>query len=108
MDVSCFSNNGRITALYWRRDMNAKPQLILTPTSLPTGLARTTWEERRRMTAAELIKLMGAAHVNHPEFTAKPRSLIPLENLAGRRLVFERVDVGFWQSTKDFLRWAAR
>lgn len=43
-----------------------------------------TWEQRRRMTAAELIEAMGPLHVNHEHHelhTRIPRPAIPLPNL---------------------------
>ncbi len=51
--------------------------------------ASLTQEDRRRMTVPELIEAMGELHVNHPAFKAKPRSLLPLPNLALPRIEVE-------------------
>ena len=69
--------------------MNSRPRLIVTEEKHPTGLGSVTWEQRRRMTATELIELMGPLHVNHPQFKARPRSLLPLPNLALPRIEIE-------------------
>ena len=58
----------------------------------PKGLGSVSWEDRRKMSAAELIKLMGPLHVEHPHYVARSRSLLPLENLAGRQPVMECSD----------------
>ena len=86
-----------------------KPRtLIEVPRSDPQGLGRTTWEERRKMTAAELIELMGPLHVNHPKYKAKARSLLPIPNIAGLQPVYECKDPSFWALCKSAIRWCAQ
>ena len=86
-----------------------KPRtLIEVPRYVPQGLDKTTWEQRRRMTAAELIELMGPLHVNHPEYKARDRSLLPIPNIAGRQPVYECKDPSFWSLCKNFIRWFAQ
>ena len=72
------------------------------------GLGSVTWEQRRRMTAAELIKLMGPLHVNHPDYKARSRSLLPMPNLADRQPVFECKDPSFWALCKSFIHWVCK
>lgn len=87
-----------------------KPQrtLIEVPHIPERGLGSYTWEERRRMTAAELIKAMGSLHVSHPDYKARPRTLLPMPNLAGHQPVFTVTDPGFFSLCKSFIRWAAQ
>mgnify|MGYP003396145421 CR=1 FL=1 len=68
--------------------MTSRPRLIVTEEHL-VGLDRTTSESRRRMTVGELIEAMGPLHVNHAQFKARPRSLLPLPNLALPRVEIE-------------------
>lgn len=83
--------------------------LIEVPISHPRGLAATTWEQRRRLSAAELIQLMGPLHVNHPDFKQRAApSLIKMENLAGRQPVFDDTEPGLWGCIKQLLRWFAQ
>lgn len=88
--------------------MKPTRSLIEVPYAPPLGLAATTWEQRRRMTAAELIKLMGPLHVSHPEYQPRSHSLLPMPNLAGRQPVFEASDETFWSLCKRALRWMAQ
>lgn len=74
----------------------------------PQGLGSVSWEDRRKLTPAQLIELMGALHVNHPYYTARKRSLLPLPNLAGRQPVIEVEDVSFLGLCRNALRWFAR
>ena len=86
-----------------------KPLSIAPPSPIPTGLARTTWEQRRRMTVKEIIHHMGASHVNHPDFKQKNApSLIRMENLAGRQPIFTATDPGFCALIKQLIRWGAQ
>lgn len=80
----------------------------LVPKRPATDLGSVTWEQRRRMSAEDLIRLMGPLHVNHPEYVARPRSLLPIPNLANMQPVFEVTDVTFLSLCKAFVRWAAR
>lgn len=82
--------------------------LVEVPPSPPKGLAATTWEQRKEMTVKQLIEAMGSLHVHHKDFQERPRSLLPMPNLAGRQPVFEYSDPGFWSIIKMFLQWAAR
>lgn len=83
--------------------------LLVTPKQIPTGLERTTWEERRKMTVKELIVAMGSSHVNHKDFVQKEKPpLLRMENLAGKRVVFADTDPGFWQLVCQLFRWMAR
>lgn len=72
------------------------------------GLGSVSWEDRRKMPAAQLIELMGPLHVNHPEYTARKRSLLPLPNLAGRQPILEVEDVSFLNLCRTTFRWFAR
>lgn len=74
----------------------------------PQGLGSVSWEDRRKLSAAQLIELMGPLHVNHPEYVTRKRSLLPLENLAGRQPVLEVEDVSFLGLCRNALRWLAR
>lgn len=80
----------------------------LVPKRPATGLGSVTWEQRRRMSAEDLIRLMGSLHVNHPEYKARNRTLLPMPNLANKLPVFEVTDVTFLSLCKAFVRWAAR
>ena len=86
--------------------MNAKPRLIL-PADLQSivpkkTLADTTWEQRRQMTAAELIELMGPLHVHHPKFKERAHRLLPMKNLAGVQPVISRSDYSILGQFKAF------
>lgn len=85
-----------------------KRALIEVPNAPRIGLAATTWEQRRRMTAAELIKAMGPLHVSHPAYQPRPRTLLPMPNLAGVQPVFTVTEPGFLALCRAFLRWAAQ
>lgn len=79
-------------------------------------LNKTTWEQRQGyrdrngarieeraglgMTPAELIKLMGPLHVSDPQFQARPRSLLPMPNLALRQPTLESYKATFWAYLK--------
>ncbi len=76
-----------------------KPHLILTEPR-KTGLAGTTQEQRRKMTAAELIDLMGELHVSHPDYQPRPHPLLPTPNLAGRQPVISVHRAGFFADLK--------
>lgn len=91
--------------------MNTEPNyrvVHLVPKRPATGLGSVTWEQRRRMSAAELIVLMGALHVNHPEYKTRDRSLLPMPNIAGRQPAFECSDVTFWSLVKLVIRWVCK
>lgn len=88
--------------------MKTSRSLSEVPKSKPTGLASTTWEQRRKMDARKLIKLMGPLHIKHPQYKHRPGSLVKLENLAGRQPVFEASDETFWSLCKRALRWMAQ
>ena len=89
--------------------MNAKPSMIapanpkiIAPKRM---LADTTWEQRRKMTAAELIELMGPFHVHHPDFKERQHPLLPMKNLAGVQPVISRSDYSILRQFKSlFLR----
>ena len=74
----------------------------------PTGLAATTWEQRKKMTATELIEAMGALHVSHPAYVARPRTFLPMPNLAGQQPVFTCSDPTFWSLVKSFIHWGLK
>lgn len=100
-----------------------KPRLIVTEDRRPTGLAGTTWEQRQGyrdrngariaeraglgMTAAELIQIMGPLHVNHPQFEPRPRSLLPMPNLAGEQPTVSAFKATFWAEFRRAFRWSA-
>lgn len=84
-----------------------KPRLII-PDGQRSRLGSVSWEKRRRMTAAELIELMGPLHVQHPDFVQRSRSLLPLENIAGRQPVVSHCDYGLFGALKAFLLWVLR
>ena len=65
-----------------------------------------TQEDRRRMTVPELIKAMGELHVNHPAFKPKPRSLLPMPNLAGVQPMISEHHMSFWRLIKQTIRFA--
>lgn len=72
-------------------------------------LGETTWEQRRTMTAAELIKLMGPLHVDHADFKPRPRSLLPMPNLTGLHGdVVQCYDSGIFAHLRQFILWAMR
>jgi hypothetical protein len=74
------------------------------PSSPPTNqLGSTTWEQRRGMSAAQLITLMGPAWAGHPDFTPKPRSLLPMPNLAGRQPMIEEHHMSFWRFLRQMI-----
>jgi len=85
--------------------MTIKPRLIVLEDRPRSGLGSVSWEQRRRMTAAELIELMGPLHVNHPQFQQRPRSLLPMPNLAGVQPCISRYDCGVFEPFKSFFRW---
>lgn len=65
-----------------------------------------TQEQRKRLTVAELIIVMGPAHVNHQDFKPKSRSLLPMPNLTGvHGHVIEEYHVSLWALMKRALRW---
>jgi hypothetical protein len=85
----------------------SKPRLIVT-TNQPyiSKLETTTWEQRQGyrdrdgariperlglgMTATELTKLMGASHVNHPDYKGREYTLNPEPNLSRRQPMISR------------------
>lgn len=78
------------------------------PKAIPP-LALTTWEQRKLMTAAELVTAMGALHVSHADFKARPLSLLPMPNIAGRNgPVIEGYDPGFFGQVAALFRMAVR
>ena len=101
-----------------------KPRLIITQEHHLVGLDSTSWEQRQGyrdrngarieeraglgMSAAELIELMGPLWACHPQFQARPRSLLPMPNLAGRQPVisFHRADL--WAEFKRAFTWTSR
>lgn len=91
--------------------MTPKPQLIVIEEPRPVrNLGTVTWEQRRQMTAAQLIELMGPLWVNHPDFHQyKPRSLLPMPNLVGRRPAIEPTERSniIW-NVKVLLQWIFR
>lgn len=80
------------------------------------GLDLLSWEDRRRMLATEgreftvrkLIELMGPLHVSHPSYTPRPRSLLPMPNLAGRQPVWEYTNPSLWSLCKQLFAWMAQ
>lgn len=48
-----------------------------------------TQEQRQDMSVRQLIKAMGPLHVNHKDFKERPRSLLPMPNLALPRIEVE-------------------
>ena len=79
-----------------------------TPVAPASGLGSVTFERRRRMTAAELIELMGPLHVNHPAYKPRPSPLLPVPNLAGLQPVVEHSDVGLFGEIRTLIAWALR
>lgn len=88
--------------------MKPSRSLIEVPHIPERGLGAYTWEQRRRMTAAELIKAMGPLHVSHPAYKARPRSLLPMPNIAGAQPVFECSDPTFWSLCKSVIHWSLK
>jgi hypothetical protein len=90
--------------------MTTEPYRVvhIVPKRPATGLGSVTWEQRRRMSAEELTRLMGALHVNHPEYKAKPRSLLPMPNIAGIQPVYECKDPTFWSLVKNAIHWVLK
>lgn len=84
-----------------------KPQLLIAPERLHS-LDRTTPGSRKRMTPAELIAAMGDKHVHHPAFKPKPRSLLPMPNLAGVQPCIQHTDCGVLGQIKAVFYWALR
>lgn len=82
----------------------------------PRGLDLLSWQDRRTMlfhqgrpaTIKKLIELMGPLHVLHPSYVERPRSLLPMPNLAGRQPVIEAYDGRPWSQIKMLLSWMAR
>lgn len=72
------------------------------------GLSGTTYEQRRRLTAAQLIGLMGRLYVGHRDYVARPRSLLPMANVAGRQPCISCTDYSLLSQVRNILRWAAR
>jgi len=92
-----------------RRQKVSAPRILIEVSPLRLrGLAATTWEQRRRLSAAELIRLMGPLHVNHPEYQPRPHTLLPVPNLAGCQPVFSCYDLSIWGQIKMLLRWIAQ
>ena len=100
-----------------------KPLLIVTqPERKPR--TETTWEQRQgyrdrsgaiiqereavRMTVSELIAFMGSSWAHHPAFVQKPRSLLPMPNLAGVQPCIQYVDARIRGQIKTLLLWAMR
>jgi len=79
--------------------MNAKPPPIAPANPKTIGprqkLADTTREQRRKMTAVDLIELMGPLHVHHPDFEERQHLLLPMKNFAGVQPVISRADCSF-------------
>jgi len=88
--------------------MTIKPRLHVADEAPKTGLDATTWEQRRRLTAEELIKLMDSLHVNHPQFKPRSRSLLPMPNLAGKQPVIQHCDVSLFGQLRALLQWILR
>lgn len=81
------------------------------------GLAATTWEQRQGyrdrngarieeragigMTAAELTRLMGPLHVNHPDFKGRDYTLNPQPNLTAVQPMYSGwYNAGIWAALK--------
>jgi hypothetical protein len=69
-------------------------------------LSDTTWEQRRSMTAAELIAHMGELWIGHAAYKHRPGSNVRVPNLAGRQPVIEAHDASMFGQWRGFLRWA--
>jgi len=99
-----------------------KPRLIITEGPRRVrDLGQTTWEERQGyrdrngariegahgmgMTAAELIKAMGASHVNHPDYEGRNYTLNPEPNLSGVQPCISCTEYGIFSQFKNMLRW---
>ncbi len=73
------------------------------------GLGATTWEQRRKLTARQLIGLMGPLHVRHPQYKAKPKAVsVHVENLAGRQPVFQCFDASLLGQIRALFRMVTR
>ena len=101
----------------------SKSKLIVVTTGEQhrVGLESTTWEQRQgyrdrngarieeragiSMTAIELTKLMGAAHVNHPDYKGRDYTLNPTPNLTGHQPVISLTEYGVFAQWKQILRW---
>lgn len=86
----------------------SKPQLIVTQPERLNGLDRTTPESRKRMTVEELIEAMGDKWALHPGFVQKPRSLLPMPNLAGVQPCIQHTDCGIVGQIKAAFFWVLR
>jgi hypothetical protein len=69
------------------------------------GLESTTWEQRKRMTAAELIVLMGPLHVHHKGYQPRPGSLVKVPNLANEQPTVSCHEGGILGDLKRAMRW---
>ena len=68
-----------------------------------------SWEQRRELSTEELIKAMGPLHAHHPDFKAKPRTLLPVPNLTGvNGAVIEGYNCGLTAQIKQIFKWALR
>ena len=83
---------------------------------------KTTWEQRQGyrdrsgarieeraglgMTAEELIKLMGAAYVGHPDYRGRDYTLNPTPNLAEVQPMISCTEYGLFADFKRFIQWA--
>lgn len=88
--------------------MNTRPILHVASKEPPTGLASTTWEQRRHMSAQELIVLMGPLHVAHRDYKSRPYTLLPMPNLAGVQPCISVYEYGMLAQFRRLLWWAMR
>lgn len=71
------------------------------------SLHLTTWEQRRTMTASELIAAMGPLHVMHADYQPRGMPSVPMPNLAGRLPVIEVSDISLVGQWRQILRGVA-
>jgi hypothetical protein len=81
-------------------------QLLVVPQSRKS--IWPSWEERRTMTAKQLIVVMGSLHVNHPDFVQRPRSLLPVPNCAGVQPVIQYSDISLLGQLRMIIQWVMK
>lgn len=81
-------------------------QLLVVPQSRKS--IWPSWEERRTMTAKQLIVVMGPLHVSHPDFVQRPRSLLPVPNCAGVQPVIQYSDISLLGQLRMIIQWVMK
>ena len=88
-----------------------KPKLIVI--EAPSDKWREKWnaltqEDRKKMSAAALIKAMGPLHATHKDYQPRPFSLLPMPNLAGVQPCISRHDCGIFAQWRQIVAWATQ